>query len=433
MSKNQNPQVGYASVSERLARQVQHLLLRFGIIARLRAKPVKYRGTLRKCYQVEITHGDSIRTFAAEIGIFGKDPKLALALERLSKVTVRKNRDLIPVEIWEALAKAKGHDAWSAVAQRSDILGISNIHAGKRSLSQGRLSALAGAVADPSLEALARSDVYWDEIVAIEKVGKKHVYDLTIPETHNFVANDVCVHNTSFALNIAQSAALHLPRKIVAIFSLEMAGEQIVQRMISNLAGIDGQKLHLGQINDGEHERMIEAIGRLSEAPIYIDDTPAVTPNELRSKARRLFSELGLDLIIVDYLQLMSGSTRTENRVQEIAGISRALKALARELKVPVIALSQLSRAVESRPDKHPQLSDLRDSGSIEQDADVVMFLYRDDAYNEDSERPNIAEVDVAKHRNGPTGKVTLYFNRAQSRFSSMEYDIKEEEADMAF
>ncbi|MBI3733490.1 MAG: DnaB-like helicase C-terminal domain-containing protein, partial [Chloroflexi bacterium] len=165
-----------------------------------------------------------------------------------------------------------------------------------------------------------------------------------------------------------------------------------------------------------------------SEAPIYIDDTPSVSPIEIRSKSRRLAAERGLDLVIIDYLQLIHTTGRIENRVQEIAQISRALKALARELRAPVIALSQLSRAVESRPDKHPQLSDLRESGSLEQDADVVMFLYRDDAYNQATEKTNIAEVIVAKHRNGPTGKVELYFQRSQSRFADLEY-YKEEEA----
>jgi replicative DNA helicase len=240
------------------------------------------------------------------------------------------------------------------------------------------------------------------------------------------------IGKTSYALNLAQHAATHQPRKTVAIFSLEMAGEQIVQRLIANLTGIDGQKLRLGQLNDDEYDRMTEAIGRLSEAPIYIDDTPAASPNEIRSKSRRLYAERGLDMIIIDYLQLMRSTGRVENRVQEIAQISRSLKALARELKVPVIALSQLSRAVESRPDKRPQLSDLRESGSIEQDADVVMFLFREDAYDRATERPNIMEIIVAKHRNGPTGSVELYFNRAQSRFADLEY-YKEGEGDLAF
>lgn len=245
------------------------------------------------------------------------------------------------------------------------------------------------------------------------------------------IAGRPSIGKTSFSLNIVQHAATHLPRKTVAVFSLEMAGEQIVQRLIANMTGIDGQRLRLGQINDEEYDRMTEAIGRLSEAPIYIDDTPAASPNEIRSKSRRLYAERGLDMIVIDYLQLMRSSGRNENRVQEIAQISRSLKALARELKVPVIALSQLSRAVEARPDKHPQLSDLRESGSLEQDADVVMFLYREDAYDKMSERANIAEVIVAKHRNGPTGTVELHFNRSQSRFADLEYYREEE--DMAF
>jgi replicative DNA helicase len=246
------------------------------------------------------------------------------------------------------------------------------------------------------------------------------------------IAGRPSIGKTAFALNLAQNASLHLPRKTVALFSLEMAGEQIVQRLISNMTGIDGQQLRLGRVTDEEYERMTEAIGRLSEAPMFIDDTPAATPNEIRSKARRLYAERGVDLIVIDYLQLMHGGGRSENRVQEIAQISRSLKALARELKVPVIALSQLSRAVESRTDKRPQLSDLRESGSIEQDADVVMFLYRDDAYDKTTERPNIAEVIVAKHRNGPTGTIELYYNRPQSRFADLDY-YKEDESEMAF
>lgn len=242
------------------------------------------------------------------------------------------------------------------------------------------------------------------------------------------IAGRPSIGKTGFALNIAQHAATHLPRKTVAIFSLEMGGEQIVQRIIANMTGIDGQRLRLGQLKDDEYERMTEAMAHLSEAPIYIDDTPSVSPIEIRSKSRRLAAERGLDLVIIDYLQLIHTTGRIENRVQEIAQISRALKALARELRAPVIALSQLSRAVESRPDKHPQLSDLRESGSLEQDADVVMFLYRDDAYNQATEKTNIAEVIVAKHRNGPTGKVELYFHRGQSRFADLEY-YKEEEA----
>ena len=189
-------------------------------------------------------------------------------------------------------------------------------------------------------------------------------------------------------------------------------------------AGVDQQKLRTGFIDDDEWERISESVGRLSETNIYIDDTPGATLMEMRSKARRLMMERGFDLLIIDYLQLMQGSggsTGHENRVQEISMISRGLKELARELNVPVLALSQLSRAVESRTDKKPQLSDLRESGSIEQDADIVMFIYRDEVYNPETDRKNIADVIIAKHRNGPVGQISLYFQAAQTRYRDLE------------
>ncbi len=210
----------------------------------------------------------------------------------------------------------------------------------------------------------------------------------------------------------------------IAIFSLEMSKEQLVARMLSMDAGVDQQKLRTGNINDEEWDRISESVGRLSEANIYIDDTPGITMVEMRSKARRLMMEHGFDLLIVDYLQLMQGSGAGrghENRVQEISEISRGLKGLARELNVPVMALSQLSRAVESRTEKKPQLSDLSESGIIEQDADIVMFIYRDEVYNPDSERKNIADIIVAKHRNGPIGTVSLYFQAAQTRYRDLD------------
>ena len=207
----------------------------------------------------------------------------------------------------------------------------------------------------------------------------------------------------------------------VAFFSLEMSSEQLVQRLLSSETGINQQKLRLGEIGDDEWPMLMEAAGVLSETLLFIDDTPAVSALELRTKARRLQAEHGLDMVIVDYLQLMRGEARTENRVQEISYISRSLKSLARELEVPLIALSQLSRAVESRSDHIPQLSDLRESGAIEQDADIVMFIYREDMTKENSERKNIADVIVAKHRNGPTDKVPLFFDKALTRFADLE------------
>lgn len=224
---------------------------------------------------------------------------------------------------------------------------------------------------------------------------------------------------SSFVLSLAQHMAVER-KACVAIFTLEMSAEQLAQRMISAETGIDSQRLRVGQIRDDEIEQIARAIGLLSDTAIYIDDTPAISTMELRTKARRLATERQLDLVIVDYLQLMRSGIRTENRVQEISYISRSLKALARELMVPVIAASQLSRAVESRHDKRPILSDLRESGSIEQDSDIVMFIYRDEMYNEHTDKKHIAEIIVAKHRNGPTGKIELAFLAEQAKFVNL-------------
>lgn len=227
---------------------------------------------------------------------------------------------------------------------------------------------------------------------------------------------------TSFKLNVAINSARLGAR--VAIFSLEMGNDQIVQRFVSSETGINTQDLRAGRLDDEDWGLFVEASGKLSKLPIFLDDTPALTPIQLRTKCRRIHREYGLDLVIVDYLQLMSsGRGNNENRVQEISYISRHLKELARELKVPLLAGAQLSRAVEQRADKRPVLSDLRESGSIEQDADIVMFIYRDDVYNENSERPNIADIIVAKHRNGPTDTISLHFNRPLTKFGNLKHE----------
>mgnify|MGYP002351759040 FL=1 len=207
---------------------------------------------------------------------------------------------------------------------------------------------------------------------------------------------------TGFLLSIAKNAAQRF-KKHVAMFSLEMSSEQLVQRIIAQETGIDTQRLRTGKLQEDEWDIFTHAIDTLGETHIWLDDTPAITPLQLRTKCRRLHMEHELDLIIVDYLQLMSGDVRSDNRVQEVSYISRNLKVLARELNVPVLAAAQLSRAVEQRADKRPQLSDLRESGSLEQDADIVMFINRPDALEKDNPRQNIAEIIVAKHRNGPT------------------------------
>jgi replicative DNA helicase len=233
------------------------------------------------------------------------------------------------------------------------------------------------------------------------------------------VAARPSVGKTSLCLSFARNAA-RLDQH-VAIFSLEMSGEQIVQRMVAAETGIDAQRLRLGVLQEDEWPLFVQATGKLADLPIFIDDTPSITALQLRTKARRLHAEYELDLIVVDYLQLMSGDTRSDNRVQEVSYISRSLKAIARELDVPVVAASQLSRAVEQRTDKKPVLADLRESGSLEQDADVVMFIYRDELYHPETDKQHIADIIVSKHRNGPTGTVQLFFRNRLAQFLDAE------------
>ena len=226
---------------------------------------------------------------------------------------------------------------------------------------------------------------------------------------------------TAFELNLAHYMAFK-KNLTVALFSLEMSKEQLVNRMFSLESNVDAQKLRTGQLNDQEWERLIESAGTIGKSKLIIDDTPGISIAELRSKCRKYKLEHDLAIIMIDYLQLMSGSGRSESRQQEISDISRSLKALARELNVPVIALSQLSRAVEQRPDHRPMLSDLRESGAIEQDADVVMFLYRDDYYNHDTEKKGISEVIIAKQRNGPIGTIELAWLPEYTKFANLEH-----------
>ncbi len=205
----------------------------------------------------------------------------------------------------------------------------------------------------------------------------------------------------------------------MAVFSLEMSREQLVNRMLCSEAMLDAQKLRTGELNDNDWEDLIRAMGPLSQAPIFIDDTPGISPMDVRSKCRRLKAERGLGLIVIDYLQLMSGNSKNDSRQQEISEISRSLKAIAREMEAPVIALSQLSRACEQRSDHRPMLSDLRESGAIEQDADVVAFLYRDEYYFPETEKKNQAELIIAKQRNGPTGTVDLTWLGQYTKFGN--------------
>ncbi|MER3451768.1 MAG: replicative DNA helicase [Thermus sp.] len=244
-----------------------------------------------------------------------------------------------------------------------------------------------------------------------------------LPGSLNILAARPAMGKTAFALTIAQHAALK-DRIPVAIYSLEMPAGQLVLRMLCSEARIDMNRVRQGALTDRDFSRLVDVAGRLSEAPIFIDDSPDLTLMELRARARRLKAREEIGLLVVDYLQLISSPSKNgENRQQEIAAISRGLKGLARELSVPVLALSQLSRAVEARPNKRPMLSDLRESGSLEQDADLVMFIYRDEYYNPHSEKAGIAEVIVGKQRNGPTGVVELQFHAQHVRFNDLAKD----------
>ena len=225
---------------------------------------------------------------------------------------------------------------------------------------------------------------------------------------------------TTFSLNIAENAALKEGKSVV-IFSLEMSKEQLAYKLLCSQANVDMLKLRTGNLDDDDWERIARATGPLSKAKIYIDDTAGITVMEMRSKCRKIKMEHGIDMILIDYLQLMSGSSGNDNRQQEVSEISRSIKALAKEMECPVIALSQLSRAPEQRADHRPMLSDLRESGSIEQDADVVMFLYRDEYYNKETEEKNIGECIIAKQRNGPVGTVKMAWIGAHSKFADLD------------
>jgi replicative DNA helicase len=250
--------------------------------------------------------------------------------------------------------------------------------------------------------------------VALDRVlGGLHRSDLII------LAARPSVGKTALALSMAYNAAVQ-HRKVVGFISLEMSAQQIVQRVLASETGVNSHRLRMGQINDDEWGAVGRAYGKLSEAPIFIEDGGSATVNDVRTKARRLQAEFGLDMLIIDYLQLMQ-SRRSDNRVQEISEISRGLKQVARELDIPVVALSQLSRAVESRAGHKPLLSDLRESGSIEQDADVVMLIYREDRYDPETSRKGIADIDIVKHRNGSTATVSFRFFEATTRFAESE------------
>jgi replicative DNA helicase len=416
-TQNGRPRIEFAVTSEGLAKDMHHAFVRFGIVARL------YRKSER-CWQVQVTDSESVSTYQREIGWIGEkatrfQPGLPL---------FRRNTGHLPVVVWKMVGQAAAMQGlgWASLA----VLSGERAHTSKfetynprtnHGLSQRRLGIFNEVLEDWWLSELANPELYWDRIVSIEPTGEHQVYDLAVPSGANFVAEDVLLHNTSLTLNIAQHASIQY--KIpVAIFSLEMSEQQLVTRLLCSEASVDSYRLRTGLLKDAEWPRIAQAMGALSEAQIYIDDSPNVSVMEMRTKARRLKSANNLGLIIVDYLQLMQGRNQ-ENRVQEVSDISRGLKSLARELQIPVIACSQLSREPEKRPDHRPQLSDLRESGTLEQDSDLVLFIYRDRFYNDNvaEDRRNIAEIIIAKHRNGPTGKLELLFIDEQTKFANLD------------
>jgi replicative DNA helicase len=364
--------------SEGLVRDLQHLLLRFGIVSTVAQAVVAVDQATWVAHELVVDRPDQLVALAGQIGLLGHEAELGAVVAHARSV----------------------HEREVALAA-----------------PDGASTLVAGGGSDAGDGAHA---VLWDEVVAVDDEGVEQVYDLTVPGTHNFVAADVFVHNTSFALGMGAHAALHANRPVL-LFSLEMGSLELSQRLLCGEARIDSSRVRTGRLSEDDWSRISQAIGRLAAAPIWIDDNPNLTVMEIRAKARRLRSQVGdLGMVIVDYLQLMSGRSNAENRQVEVSEISRGLKILARELECPVVALSQLSRQLELRADKRPMLADLRESGSIEQDADVVMFIYRDDVYHHDSPDRGQAEIIVSKHRNGPTGVCRLAFLEQFTRFANM-------------
>ncbi len=412
--------IEYATVSERLARDLQHLLLRFGVVAKVRRRRVRYNGGRRPAFDVSFQDPASVRGFAERIGIFSKESAVADVVAVASSRSDRAASDYLPMSVWDLIQAERADRSWADVSEATGRPRNHNWHARTRRPSRQLVSELAVGLGSEPLMRIATSDVIFDPIVSIEAAGRDRTYDIEVPVHHNFIADDIVVHNSALTANVAVNVAL--TGKAVAFFSLEMSKEEVAQRMLCAMARIDSMKLRTGKIGESAWPRLTDAAGRLYSAPVFVDDSPVVTVTDIRAKCRRLKRQHGLALVVVDYMQLMQGAAR-ENRQQEIAEISRSLKNLARELEVPIIAVSQLNRNLEQREDKRPRLGDLRESGSLEQDADIVIFIYRDEYYNEATEQKGIAEVIVAKHRAGSTGKVDMTFMPEFTRFSDLGRD----------
>ena len=361
----------------------------------------------------EITGADAIHP---GFGFLSENPSFARMCEKCGITFIGPRAESIEMLGDKAQAKETMKEAGVPVIMGSDGA-ISNIHAAHT---------LARDVVLRTLDSIEQAAKQKGHITGLETGFRDLDYKTAGLQKSDLIliAARPAMGKTAFVLNLAEYIALH-SKSTIAMFSLEMSKEQLVKRMLSMNSHVDSQKIRTGNLEDEDWDRLVGSVRRIGNSHLVIDDTSGITATELRSKCRKLKIEQGLDLVIIDYLQLMSGSGKRkgENRQQEISEISRSLKVMARELNVPVIALSQLSRAVEQRPDKKPMLSDLRESGAIEQDADMVMFLYRDEYYNPDSEEKGVAEVIIAKQRSGPTGSVKLAWLANLTKFGNLEQE----------
>lgn len=355
------PRIEFTVASEGLAEDVQHALLRYGVIAKL------WRKTERS-WRVEITEPASVQIYQTSIGWTGEKARRVLNDPPALRHT---NNGHLPMEVWD-LVKKVAAQAGLSLAELSRRAGesMSNIHT-NRGLPQLRLARYAEILDNDDLRWLANPDLYWDEVVAIEPIGEREVFDITVPRGHNFVAEDIVVHNSAILNDFALSCALK-ERAPVLMFNLEMSRDELTKRFLASEAKVDSQRISKGTLQEQDWTRLSSALGRLAEAPIFIDDSANVTLMEIRAKCRRLKAKHGLGLVIIDYLQLMQSPRKSENRQQEVSEISRNLKILARELEVPVICAAQLNRAVEYRADKRPLLGDLRESGCLTADTKIL-------------------------------------------------------------
>ncbi len=426
------PVIAYSSLSKTVIHQLQHLLLRFGILAKMRSKKTTCNGKIFPSFELEIHGRNDLIRFCQEIGIHGKEDAIQNVFETALKSTPGGSKDTLPLEIWSLIRKKKGSRSWCSLFRNKGLSPPSHLHASKRSIRRDTLARIAHVLDDSELMQIATSDVYWDRITKIASTGHKEVFDLSVNGTHNFVAGDIIVHNTALALNIAENICFQ-GNKPVGIFSLEMTAEQLLHRIICSQSEVESDKIRTGAINGGEYQRIHSAVNGMLKHTMIIDDQPGLKITDLRARARRMREAYGIEALVIDYLQLISGSGSSrsaESRQNEISEISRMLKTLARELDIPIICLSQLSRKVEERTGHRPMMSDLRESGSLEQDSDIVLFLLRREYYDP-LDKPGMAELIVAKNRHGRVGSVQLTYRKELAQFANFT-PAKFEPSDMA-